>query len=62
MHSIPKKKGSVYTEAITIRVEPELHERLALVRVKARDIDVTEAIRIAIRELAERLEREAQAS
>ena len=57
MSKNPKKKGSVYTAQIGLRIEPELKERLNRLR-DTTDNDIGEAIRIRLRDLALELEQE----
>lgn len=57
----PDKRGHVYTKTITIKCEPELYELFERIKVETRK-DVPEAQRIALRELAQVLTMDSQAS
>lgn len=58
MTDYPKRRGSIYTANIGLRIEPELKHEFELLKVTTK-IDVAEAQRIALRELAQRLKAEA---
>lgn len=58
MAPYPTKKSKIYTENIGLRVEPELKQVFATLKATT-SIDIAEAQRIALRELAQRLQKTA---
>jgi len=54
MSDFPTRKSKVYTENMGLRVEPELKQVFQELKAKT-NIDVAEAQRIALRDLAKRL-------
>lgn len=55
MDKYPNKKTSIYTKLFGLRVEPELKDEITRLR-KVVDKDVSESIRIKMRELVSELQ------